>query len=148
METFSIEPFHIERYDQAYALWDRCAGIGLSSADECDKIASYLERNPDMSFIALADGNVVGSILSGHDGRRGYIHHLAVDETYRRQGIGKRLVEECLAALQEAGIQKCHLLIFHENEDGIAFWEANGWTLRRDIMIISRQLSTRNPDLM
>lgn len=101
-----------------------------------------------MSFIALADGNVVGSILSGHDGRRGYIHHLAVDETYRRQGIGKRLVEECLAALQEAGIQKCHLLIFHENEDGIAFWEANGWTLRRDIMIISRQLSTRNPDLM
>lgn len=135
-----IEPFNIDRYDDVYALWDRCPGVGLSSADARDSIAVYLERNPGMSFFALSGSNVVGAILGGHDGRRGYIHHLAVDDAYRRQGVGKQLVERCLAALEEDGIQKCHLFIFHENEDGIAFWEANGWTLRRDIMVVSKHL--------
>ena len=139
-----IEPFGIDRYDEVYTLWQRCSGVGLSSADERDQITAYLARNPGLSFVAVEGSAVVGAVLCGHDGRRGYIHHLAVDDDYRRRGIGKRLVEECLAALQEAGIQKCHLLIFHENEDGIAFWEAGGWTLRRDIMVMSRHLSTRN----
>lgn len=143
MKEIAVEPFTIERYDDVYALWDRCSGVGLSSADERDSIAAYLERNPAMSFIALAGSNIVGVILGGHDGRRGYIHHLAVDETYRRQGIGKQLVERCLAALEEEGIQKCHLFIFHKNEGGISFWEADGWTLRRDIMVMSKYLSGR-----
>ena len=145
MVEIVIEPFYIERYEDVYALWDRCTGVGLSSADAPDSIASYLERNPGMSFIALAESNVIGAILSGHDGRRGYIHHLAVDEVYRRRGIGEQLVKRCLAALEEAGIQKCHLFIFHENEDGIAFWKANGWTLRQDIMVMSVNLDGRVP---
>jgi putative acetyltransferase len=128
-------------YDQVYALWQRCPGIGLSSADERPHMAAYLERNPGMSFIARSGMNVVGAILGGHDGRRGYIHHLAVDESFRRQGIGRRLVQSSLAALQEAGMQKCHLFIFHENDTGIAFWQASGWTLRQDIQVISRHLA-------
>ena len=135
-----IEPFNIDRYDDVHALWHRCPGVGLSSADARDNIDSYLERNPGMSFIAIAGTDVIGTILGGHDGRRGYIHHLAVDNAYRRQGIGKQLVKRCLAALEEAGIQKCHLFIFHENEGGIAFWLMNGWELRQDIMVMSKHL--------
>ena len=132
-----IEPFTMTHYDQVYALWARCEGVGLSGADSRESIRRYLRRNPGMSFVAFAGETNVGAILSGHDGRRGYIHHLAVDETFRRRGIGRRLVSHCLRALQEEGIQKCHLFIFHENEDGISFWQDNGWTLREDIRVMS-----------
>ena len=137
----NIEPFHIDRYDEVYALWGRCSGVGLSSADEHDQIAAYLARNPGMSFIALDGLAVVGIVLGGHDGRRGYLHHLAVDDDYRRLGVGRQLVEKCLSTLAAEGIQKCHLFIFHENEGGIAFWQAQGWTLRQDIRVVSKHLS-------
>lgn len=140
MKIIIVEPFHIERYDEVYGLWNSSPGVGLSSADERDRIAFFLERNPAMSFIALAGTQVIGVILGGHDGRRGYIHHLVVDKAYRRRGVGGQLVERCLKALEEAGIQKCHLFIFQKNDDGIAFWKAHGWTLRRDIMVMSRHL--------
>ena len=143
MQDMIIEPFHIDRYGEVYALWDRCSGVGLSSADERDQIAAYLARNPGLSFLAVDGPKVVGAVLGGHDGRRGYIHHLAVDDDYRRRGIGRRLVKKCLAALEEEGIQKCHLFIFHENEGGIAFWQSEGWTLRRDIMVVSKHLDGR-----
>lgn len=140
--TIRIEPFSIAHYDEVYDLWQRCPGVGLSSADARENIAAYLERNPGMSFLARDGQNVVGAILSGHDGRRGYIHHLAVDENFRHQGAGTRLVDRCLTALEAAGIQKCHLFIFHENQDGIAFWEVNAWTLRQDIKVMSRHINS------
>ena len=132
-----IAPFEIEAYDEVYALWQRCEGVGLSGADRRDNIAAYLTRNPGMSLTAWIGNNLVGAILCGHDGRRGYIHHLAVDEVYRRQGIGQQLVDRSLGILQEAGIQKCHLFIFHKNQAGIYFWQSGGWTLREDIRVMS-----------
>jgi len=136
----SISPFSIEAYDQVYALWQRCAGVGLSDSDSPQNIASYLKRNPSMSFVAHSDKRLVGAILCGHDGRRGYIHHLVVDEDLRRCGIGRRLVKSALSALREEGIQKCHLFIFHKNEPGIMFWQKIGWTFRQDIRVMSTQI--------
>ena len=142
--TASISLFVIQDYDEVYTLWQRCAGVGLSSADSRKSIASYLARNPGMSFIARDGKTIIGSILCGHDGRRGYIHHLAVQESHRRQGIGRCLVNHALAALQEESIQKCHLFIFHENESGIAFWQSAGWTYRYDIQVMSTQINEGN----
>ena len=140
----TISPFSIEAYEQVYALWQRCTGVGLSGSDSLQNIAAYLERNPSMSFVATSDKRLVGAILCGHDGRRGYIHHLAVDKNFRHRGIGRRLVEHALAALREEGIQKCHLFIFHKNEPGITFWQKIGWTFRQDIRVMSTQIIERN----
>jgi ribosomal protein S18 acetylase RimI-like enzyme len=125
-------------YDQVVDLWKKCEGIGLSGADSREGTQKYLERNPGMSHIARDIDTVVGSILCGHDGRRGYIHHLAVNPEYRRQGVGRKLVEKSIAVLQACGIQKSHLFIFNENGSGIAFWEQIGWTYRKDISLISK----------
>ena len=135
-----ILQFDIESYEDVLALWKRCEGVGLSDADSPQAIRVYLERNPGMSFIAKADGSIVGAVLGGHDGRRGYIHHLAVDIVWRRQGIARRLVETCIHALKKAGIQKTHIFIFNNNVDGIAFWKSVGWTHRSDISIISKTI--------
>jgi N-acetylglutamate synthase len=133
-----ILQFDIEYYEDVLALWKRCEGVGLSDADAPQAIRAYLERNPGMSFVAKVDSNIVGAILGGHDGRRGYIHHLAVDIVWRRHGIARRLVETCIYALKEAGIQKIHIFIFNNNVDGIAFWKSVGWTHRFDISVISK----------
>ena len=134
-----IEPFTIDAYDDVHALWVQAEGVGLHDySDSREGIAAYLERNPGLSFVATADGVVAGAVLAGHDGRRGYLHHLTVHPDFRRLGIGRRLVDRCLDALREAGIAKCHLFIFNTNESGIAFWESVGWTPRTDIGIVSK----------
>ncbi len=138
--TITISPFTIDLYDQVMELWQQTEGVGLSNADSRDSIQAYLDRNPGMSFIAEVDGKLVGAVLCGHDGRRGYVHHLAVHPDYRRQGIGRRLVDRCLSALQDGGIQKGHLFIFHENVDGISFWEDIGWSKRVNMGVMSKNI--------
>ena len=133
-----ISQFTIESYDDVLALWHQCEGVGLSDADSRANIRSYLERNPGMSFVATSDGKIVGVVLGGHDGRRGYLHHLAVAPDCRRQGVARRLVDRCLAALTDAGIRKCHVFVFGGNADGISFWRAEGWMPRSDIGVMSR----------
>ena len=136
-----IHPFTIEKYDAVIALWQQNEGVGLSSADKRENIQFYLERNPNMSYVVQDGDSVVGAILCGHDGRRGFIHHLAVHPDYRRQWIGSQLVNRCLDELETVGIQKCHLLIFHKNESGIAFWQNEDWELRQDVYIMSKHTS-------
>ena len=138
--NIEIASLTIAAYDDVLALWRQCEGIGLSEADSRESIQAYLQRNPGMSFLATAERAVVGAVLCGHDGRRGYIHHLAVHPRFRRRGIGRQLVDRCLRALQQAGIRKCHLFIFNRNRDGIAFWEDVGWTPRSDISVISKSI--------
>jgi putative acetyltransferase len=82
----------------------------------------------------------VGAILCGHDGRRGFIHHLAVHPAYRRQEIGTRLVDESLDALFEIGIKKCHLFVILDNLDGILFWQSIGWLPRDELGVMSMEL--------
>ena len=136
-----ILPFTLDAYENVMTLWKESEGIGLSGADSKENIRSYLERNPNMSLVAKdANGTLVGAVLCGHDGRRGYIHHLAVRSDCRRQGIGQKLVEEVLNRLRAEGIQKCHLFIINDNVSGIAFWESLGWTPRTDIGVISKDI--------
>lgn len=138
--TYQISEMSSSDYDEAYALWQRCPGIGLSDADSSCAINRFLERNPGLCFIARQEGVMVGTCLCGNDGRRGYLYHLAVDPTARRQGIGQALVEKTLAALVAMDIHKCHIMVFGGNELGLAFWQAGGWKIRNDIEILSYDL--------
>jgi len=139
-KELELRPLSLDDYEEVLSLWESSPGVGLSRADERQSLKSYLERNPDLSFIALDGARVVAAVLSGHDGRRGYIHHLAVAETHRRLGLGRALVERCLDQLSRIGIQKVHGFIFADNRDGLDFWEAIGFGQRTDLKIVSRVL--------
>lgn len=131
----------IADYEDTIALWQRCDGIGLSAADSREAIARYLARNPGMSFVARdTDGRLVGAVLCGHDGRRGYLHHLAVAPGSRKHGLGRALVERCMDALLQEGIDKCHLFVFRDNTAGQAFWLSTGWNERKTLVILSRDI--------
>ncbi len=134
----SISEFSMQDYADAVALWRATEGVGLSSADEPGRIAAYLARNPGMSFIAREEGSLVGAVLAGHDGRRGYLHHLVVRTDRRGLGIGRQLVEHSMAALRGAGIDKCHLFVFRTNASGVEFWRKVGWKERGDLILMSK----------
>jgi putative acetyltransferase len=136
--SMQISEMTIDDYDEVVGLWRRCEGVGLSEADSRENIGNYLQRNPGFSFVAREDGRIIGAVLCGHDGRRGFIHHLAVDEPYRRKGVGKALEEKCMARLRSAGITKCHLFIFRDNLDSQEFWEEIGWEKQDDVIAMSK----------
>jgi ribosomal protein S18 acetylase RimI-like enzyme len=130
MAVADIEP--------ALTLWRATEGMGLSEVDAPDALAAYLQRNPGLSVVAEDGGRLVGTALCGHDGRRGFLYHVAVARASRGQGLGQALVQACLDGLAGAGISKCHLFVFATNEGGIAFWNRNGWTRRGDLAVFSR----------
>ena len=136
-----IRGMTIEDYDAVYALWASLPGIGLHGyEDSREGIAYYLRRNPGSCFVAVETGEIVGAVLCGNDGRRGYLSHLAVAKQSQGQGIARALVNACLAAMRAERIQKCSLLVFRDNVDGNAFWDAVG--AARHEGILYRTIST------
>ena len=120
----SIRLMTIDDYEKVYALWMSCKNMGFNNLDDSrEGIDKYLKRNPTSCFVAVKGEDVVGVVLSGHDGRRGFIHHMAVAENHRRQGIASALLEHALSALKAEGINKVALLVFNRNEAGNAFWD-------------------------
>lgn len=133
----TLRPFLATDIPSARALWQATPGVGLSAADAPDALEAFLARNPGTSFVAESAGCLSGTILVGHDGRRGLIHHLAVATDQRRTGLGRALVEAGLAALHAQGIGKCHLMVFADNAEGAAFWTAIGATRRAELDLYS-----------
>lgn len=134
---YLIREMTIEDYEATYALWSATAGMSIGESDSKEAIASFLDRNPGHSFVCFLNGTIVGTVLCGHDGRRGYLYHVAVSETHRHKGIGKKLIKSALKSLSSVGIVKCHLMVFTDNETGNQFWESCGWERREDIFIYS-----------
>ena len=129
-----IREMKIADYDPVYALLRSTEGVLLRAADSREAVQRYLERNPGLSFVACAEDRIVGCVMAGHDGRRGYLNHLAVEPAARQQGIGTALANEALAALKRAGIQKVHLAVVLENARAHEFWAHRGWVRRNDIV--------------
>jgi ribosomal protein S18 acetylase RimI-like enzyme len=126
-----------EDYAALRGLWEASEGVGLSDADSPAGFEQFLGRNPGLCFVALDGDRLVGGVLCGHDGRRGYIHHLVVASSHRRQGVARALVGCCLSSLRQVGIQKCHVFVFDENQGGKRFWEASGWPARIELVMFS-----------
>ncbi len=144
-KQFEIRKMTIEDYDGLYALWMTIKGFGIRSVDDSrDGVGIFLKRNPDTSVVAVADGQIVGGILCGHDGRRGCLYHVCVREDYRRLGIGKAMVVYCMNALKAEKINKVSLIAFTKNDVGNAFWNTIGWTKRLDLNYYDFTLNEAN----
>lgn len=128
-------------YEQVYKLWLSCTGMGLNNLDDSrEGIERFLKRNPETCFVALKDEKVVGVIIAGNDGRRGYIYHTAVNPDYRNQGIGRKLVDNVMIALEKEGINKVALVVFERNEIGNSFWENTGFMVRDDLVYRNKNI--------
>lgn len=136
-----IRPMTEADHWQVFALWQETEGIGLGESDSPVAVSAYLQRNPGMSGLAvLPSEQIVGAALCGHDGRRGYLHHLAVARPFRRQGIARQLLAYCFAGLARCGIPKCNIFLFAYNDAGRAFWLREGWRPRPDLDVLQKPI--------
>ena len=132
----------ISDYDSVYNLWINTPGMGLNSVDDSKEgIEKFLKRNPATCFVAEEDGKIVGVIMAGNDGRRGYIYHTAVLPEFRGKHIAKILVENAMAALEKEGITKVALVVFEKNQNGNGFWEKIGFTVRNDLIYRNKTIA-------
>lgn len=142
---FTIRAMTIDDYEEVYALWMEIRGFAMRSIDDAKEgVERFVRRNPTTSMVAVSDGKIVGAILCGHDGRRGCLYHVCVKESYRKHGIGQKMVEACLAALKEEHINKVNLIAFKNNEVGNRFWQGLGWTFREDVNYYECVLNENN----
>ena len=142
----TIRKMKITDYEAVYALWRKSPGMGLNDIDDSlDGIARYLKRNPRTCFVAELEGETIGAITAGHDGRRGYIHHTCVASEYWNNQIGTRLVDAALEALRAEGITKAALVVFEQNGHGNGFWERTGFTTRPDLVYRNKALVDLKP---
>jgi len=132
--------FVIADYDDAIALWSGVEGVEICEGDSREEMADYLQRNPGLSRVAEVDGKIVGVTLCGHDGRRGWIYHLAVAQTNRRQNVGKLLVDACVEGLRAAGLKRAIILVAADNPGGQQFWLRNGWEKIDGAIAMTREL--------
>jgi len=140
-----IRPMLIEDYDAVFNLWDTTAGMGMRTLDDSlEGITKFLVRNPNTCFVAELDNQIVGVILCGQDGRRGYIYHTAVKLDCRKRGIGTALVNATLEALKKEQINKVALVVFTTNSLGNKFWENIGFEMRDDLVYRNISLNTQN----
>lgn len=131
---FYIRTMSITDYDLVIELMKQTPGVTFRDADSRESTARYLERNPRLSFVAIVESELVGCIMSGHDGRRGYLQHLLVSPNFKCKGISAALVKQCISGLDAVGIKKNHIDVLKANESGASYWAHMGWQLRTDIL--------------
>jgi len=125
----------INDYESLYSLWSKTSGMGINEVDDSFMgIEKFLKRNPNTCFVAEQNDIIVGTILGGNDGRRGYIYHTAVELDYRNRGVGRALVENLIESMRYEGIYKIALVVFEKNTEGNKFWEEIGFSKREDLI--------------
>jgi len=138
--NIEYRPMTPDDYQPVIELWRATPGVDVTAADSKTGITAFLERNPDLSLVAIHEDKLVAALLCGHDGRRGFMHHLVVVPAYRRMGIARELVDRAMLELDRMGLEKCHLFIRRDNLAGLAFWKATGWTERVTLTMASRMM--------
>lgn len=137
-----IRKMRIEDYEQVHSLWQTCSGVGINSIDDSkDNIERFIDKNNEICLVAEENNEIVGTVLAGYDGRRAYIYHTAVRDDMRRQGIGKKLVEEELKQFESIGVSKAAGVVFVDNISAQEFWKKCGFTVRKDLYYIGREVN-------
>ncbi len=138
---FDYREMTLNDYEDSIELWKKTEGMGFLENDTTESLGFYLKRNLGMSFVCVEKeiNSIVGTILGGHDGRRGYIYHLAVNPDYRGKSIGKTLIDLTVTKIKEAGLKRCLALVLDSNKNGIKFWEKINWN-ERDLIVYSLDL--------
>lgn len=129
-----IRPMKIQDYDEIYAMWQITTRRALDQGDSRENIERYLKRNPEMSQVALENGKIVGTVLAGHDGRVGFIHHMAVHPDFRRKHIGKTLAQSAIEKITADGIDKMQIYCYIDNSTGQNFWKSLGFIKTDNIL--------------
>ena len=131
-----IENYSMKFYDKVIEVW-RKSGISVGSTDTKEELERIVRRTPQLFLVGKIDEKIIGVVIGGFDGRRGYVHHLAVDPDYQKKGYGKLILGELMNKFLELKVHKVHLFIEKYNEEVIEFYRNLGWEIRDDLIMMS-----------
>ncbi len=132
-------------YPQVHKLWKEISGFALRTLDDSEAfVRRFIRRNPTTSIVAESDGEIVGTILAGHDGRQASFYHVCVRKDKRNQGIGTAMATAAMRALQAEHVNKITLVAFRRNEIGNRFWQHAGWKKQEDTNVYEFILNEEN----
>jgi ribosomal protein S18 acetylase RimI-like enzyme len=144
-DEIMVRNMTMDDYAKVHELWMNIHKFGIRSIDDSkDGVQRFLMRNPDTSVVAVSNGELIGSILCGHDGRTASFYHVCVKEEFRNQGVGKTMVMHCMKALEKEKVSKISLVAFKDNEVGNSFWKEEGWQKREDLNLYDFILNKEN----
>jgi ribosomal protein S18 acetylase RimI-like enzyme len=138
--SIRLRVLHADDHASCLALWTLCDGVAVRMWEDATALERLIDRNPSMSWAAEYMGRLVGTVLCGHDGWRGWLYHVAVDPAWRRRGIATALVSRAQAELAKANVRRVHALMLSGKRDAMQFWAAAGWRLREDLSLVSFDL--------
>jgi len=139
--SIEILPMAVDDLEAVAVVWNATEGVGMNESDGPEQLRGFLDRNPGLSLIARDGSRLVGAVLCGHDGRRGFLYHLAVLTDYRKRGLGRAMVDRCLKSLSMLGLLRCNILIYVDNHSGEQFWKKAGWYDRSELKLLQRDIS-------
>lgn len=128
-------------YESVFALWGSIEkGVRTGRSDTPAEIEKKLSHDPDLFLVAEADGEIIGSVIGGYDGRRGLVYHLAVALAFRGVGIGSRLMDELESRLRAKGCLKCYLLVTNDNPEAEVYYQHRGWQHMDTVRLYGKEL--------
>ncbi len=134
LQDLIVEKMRVDDYEEIHKIWSNSNGVTLRAIDDSrEGIGRFLKRNPNNSLICRLNKKIIGGILCGHDGRKGFIYHTVVKDKYRGSGVGKKLVEDAIKSLKDEHITKIGVLINSDNPSGNDFWESLGFKYFSDL---------------
>ena len=139
--TVEIMPMAVEDLAAVTALWNDTDGVGMNESDDPQQLRAFLARNPGLSLVARDSSRLIGAVLCGHDGRRGFLYHLAVLPEYRKRGVGRAMVDQCLDRLGALGLLRCNILMYVDNHTGEQFWKRGGWYDRSELKLMQKDIA-------
>jgi ribosomal protein S18 acetylase RimI-like enzyme len=139
LSTIEIREFDISDYDAVLRLWKE-ARLIIRPGDDLGDVRLKLQKDPDLFLVAMDRDALVGCVMGGWDGRRGWIYHLAVKPSHRRHGIAKGLVSELEMRLAGKGAKKVNAQVYRSNTASLRFFNACGYDVHSDLVMIGKGL--------
>ena len=138
-----IREFEIVDYEVVLRLW-KDAGLIIRPGDDLNDIRLKLQRDPDLFLVATDGSELVGCVMGGWDGRRGWIYHLAVKRSHQRQRVAKTLVGELETRLTRKGARKVNAQIYRSNTASLQFFKACGYEAHSDLIMVGKLLGRQH----
>jgi len=137
----SILDMSVNDLEESITLWSSIAELNFSAPfDTVERLTRFLQKNEKLSSVAKHENKIVGALLCGNDGRRGFFYHIGVDPNYRKQKIATRMVKYSFEKLRNDNIDTCFLFTNDFNLEAQAFWKSVGFGHAPHVMYQSRTI--------
>jgi ribosomal protein S18 acetylase RimI-like enzyme len=139
MKNYQIRNYQPSDYAAVYAIWQACQ-LTLGLSDTFKEVERVRLLHPALFLVMENEMSIIGTVMGSFDGRRGYVHHLAVAPEHQKNGCGTLLMHELEKRYEKMGAVKIHLFVEKRNQLVVRYYEKRQWQVRDDLIMMSKNI--------